>query len=92
MRDDKNEDYHDYSRVEYDRERSGTGWFVGIIVGIALLAIGYLVFSANQPEAAQPVAATITNIEPSKKNLGASIAQCLENDGMCISKELILSD
>lgn len=32
-------------------ERNGTGWFVGIIVALALLAIGYLVFSAIQPTA-----------------------------------------
>jgi hypothetical protein len=31
----------------YTRESSATGWFVGIIVALALLAIGYLVFSAN---------------------------------------------
>lgn len=28
-------------------DSSGTGWFVGIIVAIAILAIGYLVFSVN---------------------------------------------
>lgn len=33
------ERYHDY----------GTGWFVGIIVALALLAIAYLMFSAQQP-------------------------------------------
>lgn len=31
----------------YLRQSSGSGWFVGIIVALALLAIGYLVFSAN---------------------------------------------
>jgi hypothetical protein len=31
----------------YTRESNGTGWFVGIIVALALLAIGYLVFSAS---------------------------------------------
>lgn len=31
----------------YTRESNATGWFVGIIVALALLAIGYLVFSAN---------------------------------------------
>jgi hypothetical protein len=31
----------------FTRESSSTGWFVGIIVALALLAIGYLVFSAN---------------------------------------------
>lgn len=37
----------DPNRAIYTRESSGTGWFVGIIVVLALLAIGYLVFSAN---------------------------------------------
>lgn len=35
------------NRTVYSRESSATGWFVGIIVALALLAIGYLVFSAN---------------------------------------------
>lgn len=38
---------NDGNRTAYTRESSGTGWFVGIIVALALLAIGYLVFSAN---------------------------------------------
>ena len=38
---------NDSTRTTYVRESSGTGWFVGIIVALALLAIGYLVFSAN---------------------------------------------
>jgi hypothetical protein len=38
---------NDSNRTVYTRESSGTGWFVGIIVALALLAIGYLVFSAN---------------------------------------------
>ena len=29
------------------RESSATGWFVGIVVALALLAIGYLIFAAN---------------------------------------------
>jgi len=37
----------DSNRTVYARESSGTGWFVGIIVALALLAIGYLVFTAN---------------------------------------------
>ncbi|WIJ26344.1 hypothetical protein [Devosia sp. RR2S18] len=37
----------DTERTVYTRESNGTGWFVGIIVVLALLAIGYLVFSAN---------------------------------------------
>lgn len=37
----------DGNRTVYTRESNGTGWFVGIIVALALLAIGYLVFSAN---------------------------------------------
>lgn len=35
------------NRTVIARESSATGWFVGIIVALALLAIGYLVFSAN---------------------------------------------
>ena len=35
------------NRTVYSRESNSTGWFVGIIVALALLAIGYLVFSAN---------------------------------------------
>ncbi|MBK8086295.1 MAG: hypothetical protein IPK28_22070 [Devosia sp.] len=35
------------TRTSYTRESNATGWFVGIIVALALLAIGYLVFSAN---------------------------------------------
>lgn len=35
------------NRSVYTRESSSTGWFVGIIVALALLAIGYLVFSSN---------------------------------------------
>lgn len=38
---------NDGERTVYTRESNGTGWFVGIIVALALLAIGYLVFSAN---------------------------------------------
>ena len=37
----------DGARAVHTRESNGTGWFVGIIVVLALLAIGYLVFSAN---------------------------------------------
>ena len=37
----------DTTRTVPTRESSSTGWFVGVIVALALLAIGYLVFSAN---------------------------------------------
>jgi cytoskeletal protein RodZ len=37
----------DVNKTVYTRESSATGWFVGIVVALALLAIGYLVFSAN---------------------------------------------
>ena len=37
----------DVTKTVYTRESSATGWFVGIVVALALLAIGYLVFSAN---------------------------------------------
>lgn len=38
---------NDANRTVYARESNGTAWFVGIIVVLALVAIGYLVFSAN---------------------------------------------
>jgi len=48
-------------RSVYTRDSNGTGWFVGIIVALALLAIGYLVFSANS---GSNTAATTTNNSP----------------------------
>ena len=45
------------NRTVYSRESNSTGWFVGIIVALALLAIAYLVFSANS----QPSSTTINN-------------------------------
>lgn len=38
-----------YAETRFSSRPADTGWFVGIIVALALLAIGYLVFSANQP-------------------------------------------
>jgi hypothetical protein len=43
------------NRTIYTRESNSTGWFVGIIVALALLAIAYLVFSANS----QPTTSTV---------------------------------
>jgi type IV secretory pathway VirB10-like protein len=43
------------NRTTYTRESNSTGWFVGIIVALALLAIGYLVFSANSGPATTDV-------------------------------------
>jgi hypothetical protein len=42
-------DYYtrDGTEPTFRRESNATAWFVGIIVALALLAIGYLVFSAN---------------------------------------------
>ena len=48
------------NRTVYTRESNSTGWFVGIIVALALLAIAYLVFSANS----QPSSTTIVNTPP----------------------------
>ncbi len=45
-------------REVYTRESNSTGWFVGIIVALALLAIGYLVFSANSGPATTNVDVT----------------------------------
>lgn len=48
------------NRSVYTRESNGTGWFVGIIVVLALLAIGYLVFSANTGPATDGADTTVT--------------------------------
>jgi hypothetical protein len=65
------------NRTTYTRESSATGWFVGIIVALALLAIGYLVFSANStpstttvdvnntPAVTAPAPSTDTIVTPS---------------------------
>ena len=45
------------NRTVYTRENNSTAWFVGIIVALALLAIAYLVFSANT----QPTTVDINN-------------------------------
>lgn len=44
----------------YRRESGSTGWFVGIIVALALLAIAYLVFSANSVPLTTPATVTST--------------------------------
>ena len=45
------------NRTVYTRENNSTAWFIGIVVALALLAIAYLVFSANS----QPSTTTINN-------------------------------
>jgi len=62
------------NRNVYTRENNSTGWFVGIIVALALLAIAYLVFSANSqpstvdinnaPEVTTPAPAETTPMAP----------------------------
>jgi hypothetical protein len=53
---------NDTNRTVYTREGNGTAWFIGIIVVLALLAIGYLVFSANSGSA--PSSTVNTNNAP----------------------------
>jgi len=45
------------NRTVYTRENNSTAWFIGIVVALALLAIAYLVFSANS----QPSTTTVNN-------------------------------
>ncbi|MEO6012010.1 MAG: hypothetical protein ABIQ30_00280 [Devosia sp.] len=59
------------NRTVYTRENNSTGWFVGIIVALALLAIAYLVFSANSQPATTnldvnntPTVTTTTPVAP----------------------------
>lgn len=49
------------NRTVVTRESSSTGWFVGIIVALALLAIGYLVFSANSGPAVPANSVNVNN-------------------------------
>lgn len=58
----------DNSRVYEAKEDAGTGWFVGIIVALALLAIGYLVFSAPSRTTSNVPAAVVEQVEPSTSN------------------------
>jgi hypothetical protein len=56
------------NRSVYTRESNSTGWFVGIIVALALLAIAYLVFSANSQPSSVDVnnAPTVTTPAPAE--------------------------
>lgn len=49
------------TRPVYTRESSATGWFVGIVVALALLAIGYLIFAANTTMTTTPAGVEINN-------------------------------
>jgi hypothetical protein len=74
----------DTTRTTYVRESSGTGWFVGIIVALALLAIGYLVFSANSGSStggntAAPAAMTEPAAEPAMSAPAASTAPATDS-------------
>lgn len=55
---------NDGNRTVYTRESSGTSWFVGFIVALALLAIGYLVFSANSGPKVEAGAVVVFNGGP----------------------------
>jgi len=56
------------NRSVYTRESNSTGWFVGIIVALALLAIAYLVFSANSQPSSVDVntSPTVTTPAPTE--------------------------
>ena len=49
------------TRPVYTRESSATGWFVGIVVALALLAIGYLIFAANTTPSTTPAGVEVNN-------------------------------
>lgn len=74
----------DPNRATYSRESSATGWFVGIIVALALLAIGYLVFSANTGPSTTnvnnaPAATTTTSPAPAAPSTGTSTTPMMQN-------------
>jgi hypothetical protein len=49
---------------EERRRGSSTGWYVGIIVALALLAIAYLVFSANSQPKRTAMISPVDLMEP----------------------------
>lgn len=51
------------NRTVYSRETSLTGWFVGIVTALVLLAMGYMVFTASHPpKAAEPLATAFVKL------------------------------
>ena len=76
---------NDPNRSTLSRESSATGWFVGIIVALALLAIGYLVFSANTGPStttvnnAPAVSGTTTTPAPAAPSAGTSTTPMMQN-------------
>ncbi|WP_375451475.1 hypothetical protein [uncultured Devosia sp.] len=69
---------NDGQRTVYTRESNGTGWFVGIIVVLALLAIGYLVFSANSGTSTGAAASGTPAVESSANDGGVAPAPMTE--------------
>ncbi len=57
------------NRTVYTRENNSTAWFVGIIVALALLAIAYLVFSANNQPSTVDVNNTPTVTTPAPADI-----------------------
>lgn len=60
-------------RTIYTRESSATGWFVGIVTALALLAIGCLVFTASPPKAAPPTATAFVKVIDGKGGHGSGV-------------------
>lgn len=58
------------AREQHRSENRGTGVFVGIIVAFALVAIGYLVFSANSTPT-NPAAPVTINTAPAMESAPA---------------------
>jgi len=52
-----------YSETRYVRSSDVTGWFVGIVVALALMCIGYLVFSANPTPPTPPLTPAFVQID-----------------------------
>jgi len=62
-------------------ERNSTGWFVGIVVAMALLAIAYLVFSANSQPSTAP-----DKSPPIYEGLAGSTVIGAQEDSMILKK------
>lgn len=72
----------------YAERDNGTGWFVGIIVALALLAIGYLVFSANNYVAYAPLTSPHVKVVTAKGHGSATHI----GDGLFVTAAHVVGD
>lgn len=72
----------------YAERDNGTAWFVGIIVALALLAIGYLVLSANNSVAYAPLTSPHVKVVTAKGHGSATHI----GDGLFVTAAHVVTD